>query len=125
MEGHECGFFAGPQQATIRVPRHDVSAGNPPGKRERTMSQSIMDQVISLVAEKAMLDRDQVTPTSTMEDLGIDSLTVVELIFAIEETFGIEVPFNANEPENSEFDVSSVGAVAESVERIVAEGAGA
>ncbi len=89
------------------------------------MSQSIMDQVISLVAEKAMLDRDQVTPTSTMEDLGIDSLTVVELIFAIEETFGIEVPFNANEPENSEFDVSSVGAVAESVERIVAEGAGA
>ena len=89
------------------------------------MSQSIMDQVISLVAEKAMLDRDQVTPTSTMEDLGIDSLTVVELIFAIEETFGIEVPFNANEPENSEFDVSSVGAVAESVERLVAEGADA
>ena len=89
------------------------------------MSQSIMDQVISLVAEKAMLDRDQVTPTSTMEDLGIDSLTVVELIFAIEETFGVEVPFNANEPENSEFDVSSVGAVAESVERLVAEGAGA
>ena len=89
------------------------------------MSQSIMDQVISLVAEKAMLDRDQVTQTSTMEDLGIDSLTVVELIFAIEETFGIEVPFNANEPENSEFDVSSVGAVAQSVERIVAEGASA
>ena len=89
------------------------------------MSQSIMDQVISLVAEKAMLDRDQVTPTSTMEDLGIDSLTVVELIFAIEETFGIEVPFNANEPENSEFDVSSVGAVADSVERLVTAGAGA
>ena len=89
------------------------------------MSQNILDQIINLVAEKAMLDRDDVTATSTMEDLGIDSLTVVELIFAIEETFGIEVPFNANEPEKSEFDVSSVGAVAESVERIVASGAGA
>ena len=89
------------------------------------MSQNILEQVISLVAEKAMLDLDDVTPTSTMDDLGIDSLTVVELIFAIEETFGIEVPFNANEPEKSEFDVSSVGAVADSVERIVAGGAGA
>ena len=89
------------------------------------MSQNILDQIISLVAEKAMLDPDQVSPTSTLDDLGIDSLTVVELIFAIEETFGIEVPFNANEPEKSEFDVSSVEAVAESVERLVAGGAGA
>ena len=89
------------------------------------MSQSILDQIISLVAEKAMLDREQVAPTSTLDDLGIDSLTVVELIFAIEETFGIEVPFNANEPEKSEFDVSSVGAVAKSVERLVTGGASA
>ncbi len=89
------------------------------------MSQSILDQIIELVAEKAMLERDQVTAASTMEELGVDSLAVVELIFAIEETFGIEVPFNANEPDKSDFDVTSVAAVASSVERLVGQGAGA
>lgn len=89
------------------------------------MSPSIRDQIMDLVAETAMLDRDQVSPSSTMADLGVDSLAVVELIFAIEETFGIEVPFNANEPEDSEFDVSTVAAVADSVERLVAEAASA
>ncbi len=36
------------------------------------------------------------------------ALGLVESIFAIEEAFDIEVPFNANEPEKSEFDISSV-----------------
>ena len=83
---------------------------------------SVLETVRTLVADKAMLDRDQVTPDSGMDELGIDSLTVVELIFAIEEAFGIEVPFNANDPASSEFDVSSVAAVAKSVERLLAEG---
>ena len=35
---------------------------------------------------------------ATLEDLGIDSLGLVEAVFAIEEAFDIQVPFNANEP---------------------------
>ena len=38
------------------------------------------------------------TPGRRFEDLGIDSLGLVESIFAIEEAFDIQVPFNANEP---------------------------
>ena len=37
------------------------------------------------------------------------SLGLVEAIFAIEEAFDIQVPFNANDPERSEFDISTVG----------------
>ena len=37
--------------------------------------------------------------TQTLDDLGIDSLGLVESIFAIEEAFDISVPFNANEPD--------------------------
>ena len=35
-------------------------------------------------------------------------LGLVEAIFAIEEAFDIQVPFNANDPERSEFDISTV-----------------
>jgi len=58
---------------------------------------------------------------ATLEDLGIDSLGVVESIFAIEEEFDIEVPFNANAPAESEFDISSVSAIISAVEALVAE----
>jgi acyl carrier protein len=61
---------------------------------------------------------------STLESLGIDSLGLVESIFAIEEAFDISVPFNANEPEASDFDISSVGAIIAGIERLIAEQAG-
>jgi acyl carrier protein len=48
-------------------------------------------------------------------------MAIVESIFAIEEEFDITVPFNANVPETSDFDVSSVGSIVRSVENLVAE----
>jgi acyl carrier protein len=44
----------------------------------------------------------------------------VESIFAIEEAFDISVPFNANEPDKSGFDISSVGAIIRAVEALIA-----
>ncbi|MDA8685234.1 phosphopantetheine-binding protein [Planktomarina temperata] len=68
-----------------------------------------------------MLDVADVSLTATLEELGIDSLGVVESIFAIEEEFDIEVPFNANAPQESEFDISSVATIISAVETLVAE----
>lgn len=59
---------------------------------------SIQDRVIAIIAEQAVLEPSDVTLDSTLDSLGIDSLGLVELIFAIEEEFDISVPFNANEP---------------------------
>jgi acyl carrier protein len=56
---------------------------------------------------------------NTLEELGIDSLGLVESIFAIEEAFDIQVPFNANNPSESEFDISSVAAIISAVEELV------
>jgi acyl carrier protein len=83
------------------------------------MRDDIADKVIAIIAEQAMLDPSDVTPQSTLEDLGIDSLGLVESIFAIEETFDISVPFNANNPSESDFDISSVSAIIAAVERLV------
>ena len=59
-------------------------------------------------------------PSSTLADLGIDLLGLVEAVFAIEEAFDIQVPFNANEPARSEFDISSVDAIVRAVEKLIA-----
>ncbi|PAU96746.1 acyl carrier protein [Paracoccus salipaludis] len=84
------------------------------------MSKSVQDRVIAIVAEQAMLDPDEITLGSTPAELGIDSLGLVESIFAIEEAFDISIPFNANEPAQSDFDISSMGAIIAAVEKLVA-----
>ena len=72
------------------------------------VSDTVADKVIGIIAEQAFLEPSEVQMTATLEDLGIDSLGLVEAVFAIEEAFDIEVPFNANEPANSEFDITNV-----------------
>jgi acyl carrier protein len=85
---------------------------------------SVQDKVIAIIAEQAVLEPADVGLDSTLESLGIDSLGLVESIFAIEEAFDISVPFNANEPAASDFDISSVGAIIAGIERLIAEQAG-
>lgn len=87
------------------------------------MTTSVRDRVIAIIAEQAVLDVAEVRPEMTLQDLGIDSLGLVEAIFAIEETFDVTVPFNANEPGKSEFDMSSVEAMIRAVEDLVAKAA--
>ena len=82
---------------------------------------SVKDKVIQIIAEQGLLDVADVSLTATLEELGIDSLGVVESIFAIEEEFDIAVPFNANAPQESEFDISSVATIISAVETLVAE----
>ncbi|MRX50836.1 acyl carrier protein [Paracoccus sp. S-4012] len=79
----------------------------------------IRQRITAIIAEQAMLDPSEVRMEMTPQDLGIDSLGLVESIFAIEEAFDVSVPFNANEPDKSEFDISSVGAIVAAVESLV------
>ena len=81
----------------------------------------IKDRVIRIIAEQAVLEPSDVTMDSTLEDLGIDSLGLVESIFAIEEEFDISIPFNANEPQESDFDISSVASIVAGIEALIAE----
>ena len=84
------------------------------------MNETVAAKVMAIIAEQAVLDISDVKPESTLESLGIDSLGLVESIFAIEEAFDISIPFNANEPDQSAFDISSVGAIFAAVEALIA-----
>jgi acyl carrier protein len=84
------------------------------------MTTSIEARVIEIIAEQAVLDVSEVRPEMRLEELGIDSLGLVEAIFAIEESFDVTVPFNANEPEKNQFDMSTVASIVAAVEGLVA-----
>lgn len=83
------------------------------------MADNVRERTIRIIAEQAMLEPTDITEDQSPEDLGLDSMGMVEAIFAIEEEFDINVPFNANEPQKSEFDISTVGSIADAVEALV------
>jgi acyl carrier protein len=71
---------------------------------------SVAEKVKSIIVEQLGVDADEVTPgASFTEDLGADSLDIVELVMAFEEEFGIEIPDEAAE---------KIGKVQEAVEYI-------
>lgn len=86
------------------------------------MAESVAQQVIQIIAEQALIEPEEVALDATLEDLGIDSLGLVEAVFSIEETFDVSVPFNANDPAASEFDISNVKSMIAAVEQLVAAG---
>lgn len=85
------------------------------------MAQNVQEKIIEIIAEQAVLEPTDVALDQSLEDLGIDSLGLVESIFAIEEAFDISVPFNANEPDQSDFDISSVAAIVAAVDALIKE----
>ena len=50
----------------------------------------IFDKIASLLAEQFGVEQDTITMDTTFEDLGADSLDIVELSMAVEEEFGVE-----------------------------------
>ena len=84
------------------------------------MSDDVSNRIALIIAEQAMLDPEAIKPETTLDDLGLDSLALVEVVFGIEEAFDISVPFNANEPRSSEFDISKVSHIVAGVKSLIA-----
>ena len=59
---------------------------------------SVAEKVKSIIVEQLGVDAEEVTPAASFtDDLGADSLDIVELVMAFEEEFGIEIPDEAAE----------------------------
>jgi acyl carrier protein len=71
---------------------------------------SVEEKVKEIIVEQLGVDEDEVTPEASFtDDLGADSLDIVELVMAFEEEFGIEIP---------DEDAEKIGRVKEAVEYI-------
>jgi acyl carrier protein len=54
---------------------------------------STFDRVADIIAETSEIDRESITLQShTIDDLGIDSLDFLDIVFAIDKEFGIKIP---------------------------------
>jgi acyl carrier protein len=57
------------------------------------MSEEILTQIKGIIAEQLDVPEDDVSPEKSFtDDLGADSLAIVELVLALEEEFGIKIP---------------------------------
>jgi acyl carrier protein len=72
--------------------------------------------VVAIIAKKARVERPKIEPADRLEDLGLESLDAVEMIFDLEEKFDIQIPYNANNP-RTEFD--TVGEVVRAIQELV------
>lgn len=79
---------------------------------------NVESDVLEIIAEQSAVDRSQLTRDSRLEDIEIESLDVVEIIFALEEKFDVHVPYNAND---QELQFETVGDVVDAVTKLIAE----
>nr|WP_312797002.1 acyl carrier protein [Tianweitania sp.] len=57
------------------------------------VSSTTFDKVADIIAETSEIDRETITSEShTIDDLGIDSLDFLDIVFAVDKEFGIKVP---------------------------------
>jgi acyl carrier protein len=67
--------------------------GSRMGKEAGKSMATVDERVKKIIGEQLGVEEDEVTPeASFVEDLGADSLDTVELVMALEEEFGIEIP---------------------------------
>ena len=82
---------------------------------------SVESDIYDIIAEKSAVDRSKLQPEAKLEDLEIESLDVVEIIFAVEEKFDIHVPYNAND---QELEFETIGDVVAAVQKLIDEEGG-
>ncbi|HWB47707.1 MAG TPA: phosphopantetheine-binding protein [Stellaceae bacterium] len=79
----------------------------------------VFGAVTEIIAKHCSLDAATLTADTRLEDIQVQSLDLVEIVFEIEERFGIEVPPNADAESRLEF--ATIGAIVDGVERILGQ----
>jgi len=75
----------------------------------------VAERISAIIAKEVSIDPSEVKPESTLEDLKIESIDLVQIMFAIEEEFDIYLA-----EADVGFDVENVGQVVDAVEQLVA-----
>jgi nodulation protein F len=82
----------------------------------------VATKIIEILKKHMKEPRDDIGSSTALTDLKIESLDLAMIVFDIEDSFGIEIPYNANE---EAADFKTVGSVVERVRSLIAETAAA
>jgi acyl carrier protein len=86
---------------------------------EKVDSATIEGDVLDIIAKQAKVERATLTRRTSLAELNIQSLDLVEIIFALEDKFDLEVPYNANDPRSAGVSFENVGDVIDGVARLI------
>lgn len=79
----------------------------------------VSTDVIAIIAKKVPGDKNKdIKLTDNLQELGLESIDALEMVFDLEEKFGIQIPYNAN---SAATDFATVGDVAKAIQKLVDE----
>ena len=76
----------------------------------------VQDRVFDIIAKERRLDRESLTPETRLDQIDIQSVDLVEIIFAIEDAFDIDIP-----QEEDAFKLETMGDIVDGVKRLIEE----
>lgn len=79
----------------------------------------VATKIIDILKKHMREPRDDISLSTALTDLKIESLDLAMIVFDIEDQFGIQIPYNANEEVE---DFKTVGSVVEKVKELIAAG---
>lgn len=80
----------------------------------------IESDVLDIIAKQAKVERATLARNTALAELSIQSLDLVEIIFALEDKFDIEVPYNANDPGSAGVSFKNIGDVIDGIAKLMA-----
>ena len=78
----------------------------------------VTGDVILIITKKIPGEKKEIQLADNLQALGLESIDALEMIFDLEEKFGIQIPYNAN---SAATDFSTVGDVVKAIQRLVDE----
>jgi acyl carrier protein len=93
------------------------------------MTRETLDEVKRIIAKSLRVPIEQLTDDTRLEDLGAESMDIIEIVYDIEETFGISVPIKPGESSlvletgtegtKSTVELGTIGDIARAVQSLV------
>lgn len=77
----------------------------------------VANKIVDILKKHMKEPRDDIGLNTPLTDLKIESLDLAMIVFDIEDTFGIEIPYNANDQEAADF--KTVGSVVDRVRSLI------
>ena len=78
---------------------------------------SVADDIVEMITERTSHTGGTLDLSESLDNLGLDSMEVVALIFDIEEKFNIQIPINAN----MDIESKTLADLIQAVDRLVAD----
>jgi acyl carrier protein len=75
------------------------------------MQVSVFDTIVDILVKKFDIEPEKINNESLLSDLGLDSLALMEFIFALEDAFKLRIPEDKLDPTQSEISLKQLSEI--------------